>query len=279
MKKIKFIFLLFFISEFMYSCYSPRYVYSPSVQNIPLLNKKNELEFSAYYSGSPNFLKEKNNSNNAFDIQAAWAFSNHFAVMINEGYGKEKNNSNDSYFANDSSLLSYKKNFIEMGIGYFTLAKYNAKMQFQLFGGAAFGSSKITDDFISNNIYTAKYHNSRVTKIFLQPAIIYSPVNNFTTALSSRFTEIIFTHIHTNYTATELDNYILDSLTVSPVFFWEPAMSYTFGFKKIPVKLRIQGSITVLLNHRFIEHKTGIASIGIVADISKKKIKNQSPKN
>lgn len=279
MKNMKSSIILFFVSFSLYSCYSPRYVYSPSTQNIPLLHKKNDLEFAGFYSGSINAFAEKRNNSYGFDINAAWAISNHFAAILNESFGWEKNGDNDSFFPSDSSILSYKRNFTEIGAGYFINARHNEKMQFQLFGGIAFGSSDINDDYFSNNVWMSKYHNSNITKIFIQPAIIYNPLKNFSGALASRITEVIFTHIHTNYTPVELDNYILDSLIVSPVFFWEPAVSYTFGFKKLPVKLRIQGSISILLNHRFVEHRTGNLSLGIIADIAKKKIKRASPKN
>lgn len=279
MKHIKIIIIFVLASSYLCSCYSPRYVYSPSTQNIPLLHKKNDLEFSAFYAGSINVFNEKGNSNQGLDIQAAWAFSNHFAAVLNESLRWEKDGGNDSFFPGDTSLLSYKRNFTEIGTGYFTSPGYNQKMQFQVFGGVAFGSSDISDKYISNNVQTNKYHNSNVTKIFIQPAVIYSPEKNFSTALTSRFTAVIFTHIHTNYTSGELDNYILDSLTVSPVYFWEPAVSYTFGFKKLPIKLRIQGSISVLLNHRFVEHRTGIVSLGIIADLPKKRTKGAASKS
>ncbi|MEO8413072.1 MAG: hypothetical protein ABI472_05405 [Ginsengibacter sp.] len=260
-----------FSTSMVCSCYSPRYVYSPPTQNIPLLHNKNDVELSAFYGGSVNAFKEKGNYNRGFDIHTAWAMNKHFAGMLNESVRWEKNGGNDSFFPRDSSFLSYKRNFTEIGAGYFSSVQHNDKMQFQVFGGAAFGSSKIFDDYISSNVHVDKYHNSRVTKIFIQPAVIYSPVVNLSAALSTRFTQVIFTRIHTNYTQTELDNYILDSLTVSPVFFWEPAVSYTFGFKKIPVKLRIEASISVLINHRFVEHRTGNIGVGIVTDFSKKK--------
>lgn len=253
----------------MYACYSPRYVYSPPTQNIPSLNKKNDLELSAFYAGSINAFEEKGNHNRGFDLQTAWAVSNHFAVMLNESARWEMNGGNDSFFPSDSSLLSYKRNFTEVGAGYFTSAGNNKKMQFQVFGGAAFGSSKIFDDFISNNVQVNKYHYSSVTKVFIQPALMYSPFKTFSTALSSRFTEVLFTHIRTNYTSSELDNYLLDSIGVSPVFFWEPAVCYTFGFKNFPVKFELQGSISILINHRFVEHRDGNLGIGLIYNFLK----------
>jgi hypothetical protein len=268
-------FFLFSISISLYACYSPRYVYSPPTQNIPSLHKKNDLELSAYYAGSLNAFKEKGNYNHGFDLHTAWAVRNHFAVMLNESVRWEKNGGNDSFFQNDSSFLSYKRNFTEVGAGYFTSVENNKKMQFQVLGGAAFGSSKIYDDFFSNSVQLNKYHYSSVTKVFIQPALIYSPFKSFSTALSSRFTEVLFTHIRTNYTSTELNNYLLDSIRVSPVFFWEPAVNYTFTFKKLPVKFQVQGSITVLLNHRFIEHRNTNIAIGLIYNFLK--IKENKP--
>jgi hypothetical protein len=187
--------------------------------------------------------------------------------MLNESIRSEGNGGNDSFFPNDSSILSYKRNFTEIAAGYFSSGKKDKKMQLQVFGGAAFGSSKIFDDFTSNSTRLDKYHYSRVTKIFMQPSLIYSPVKNFFTALSSRFTGVIFTHIRTNYTSAELENYILDSVSVAPVFFWEPAVTYTLGFKRFPLKIQVQGSITVLLNHRFVEHRNTNLAIGVIYNV------------
>ena len=271
----KYTFLLF-ISISVSSCYSPRYVYSPPTQNIPLLDKKNDVELSAFYGGAINFFKEKGNYNRGFDIQSAWAITNHFAVMINENARWEKNGGNDSFFPVDSSFLSYKRNFTEFGAGYFSSRGENIKMQFQAFGGAAFGSSKIFDDFITNNTHENKYHYSNVTELFIQPALIYSFFKNFSVAFSSRFNEVIFTHIRTSYTSAELYNYLLDNINVSPVFFWEPAVSYTFGFKKIPVEFQLQGSLTVLLNRRFVEHRNSNIGMGITYHFKNAKEKKQA---
>ena len=274
MKSSSYVIVFFLILSLAnFSCYAPRYVFTPSTQNIPLLHKKGDLEFAAYNGGSINTFNGKGNYNRGFDLQGAWAVSNHVAAMVNETGRKENNMDNDSYYAGDTSALSYKSHFTEVGVGYFTPARDNKKMQLQIFGGAAFGSSDIVDEYSSGSVQAVKYHNSSVTKIFLQPAVVYNPVKNFSAALTSRFTEVIFRNINTNYTAAELNNYLLDQLTISPVFFWEPAMSYTFGFKKIPFQLKMQGSISILLNHRFVEHRTGNVAFGIVANVGKKEKK------
>ncbi len=263
--------VVFFICFYISSCYTPRYVYSPITQNIPSINKKNDLELSANYGTSVDIFHSKNNYNRGLDLHSAWAVSNHFAIMLNKNLRRESNSTNDTYFQGDSSFLTYKRSFTEIGLGYFTSMKKNKKMQFQVFAGAAFGSSKISDNFFSNATTVKKYHKSRVAKIYIQPAFIYKPSPNFNAAFSSRFTEILFSHIRTNYTPVERNNYLLDSLTVSPVFFWEPALTYTFGFKKFPVKFRVQGSVSILLNHRFVEHRSSNIGLGIVSNFMQKK--------
>lgn len=277
---MKNILISFFISGVISSCYTPRYVYSPPTQNVPSIDKKNDVELSANYGTSLDIFHSKGNYNRGVDLHTAWAISNHFAVMLNESFRWESNRTNDTFFQSDSSSLTYKRNFMELGAGYYTAMKNNNKMQFQVFTGMAFGSSKISDDFFSNNILTKKYHQSRVTKLFIQPAFIFKPGPNFNAALSTRFTEILFSHIRTNYNSSELNNYLLDSITVSPLFFWEPALTYTFGFKKFPFKFRVQGSISVLLNHRFVEHRTSNIGIGLVSHFIQHKTKKKAdPKN
>lgn len=277
MKKILVIFLVCCCAV---SCYTPRYVYSPPTQNIPGLDKKNDVELSSHYGTSLDLFHSKGNYNRGIDLHTAWAFSNHFAIMINQNFRWERNKTNDTYFQNDSSSLKYRRGFTEIGLGFFTPMKANKKMQFQVFTGAAFGSSKIFDDFFSNNILSKKYFQSRVTKLYIQPAFVFKPDPNFTAALSTRFTEVLFSHVSTNYNAAELSNYLLDSISTSPLFFWEPALTYTFGFKKVPIKFRIQGSISVLLNHRFVEHRSSNIGLGLVADIIQKKSKKkEQPKN
>ncbi|MEO8765918.1 MAG: hypothetical protein ABI416_16575 [Ginsengibacter sp.] len=272
-------FCLLLVPVIVSACYSPRYIYSPPTQNIPLLTKKNDLQVSGFYAGSLNTFKEKGNYNRGFDLHSAWAVSNHFAIMLNESARWEKNGGNDSFFPNDSSHLSYKRNFTEAGAGYFTSPAENIDLQFQLFAGAAFGASKIYDDFVSNNVTVKKYHYSRVTKFFIQPAVTYSLFKNSSTGLSLRFTAVSFTHIRTNYTFEELDNYILDSIGVTPVFFWEPAVDYTVSFRKFPIKFQLQGSLTILLNHRFVEHRNANVALGAIYNFRKNTRKKPSTSN
>jgi len=261
------------------ACYSPRYAYCPATQNIPQVHQKNDREIAGSYSGSFPVSQQKANYNTGFDVHAAWAFSKHFAAMLNANFHWEKNGDNDTFYPGDTSVLSYKRHFTEVGLGYLASPRYNPRMQFQMFAGVAIGKSNIYDDYFSGSTQGGRYHESNVTKLFLQPAVIFMPSRYVSAALSSRFTGVIFTRIHSNYSPTELSNYLLDSLTVSPVFFWEPAFTLTIGWKKVPLKIQAQGSLAVLLNHRFVEHRTGNFALGLVADFSRKKMKSNPSGN
>src|SRR5205085_216186 len=103
----------------MASCYSPRYVYSPSAQNIPLLNKKNDYKLAGYYSGGSGLVKYNNNYARGIDLQTAYAFSDHFGVMLNEYLRWEKNGGNNDFYIPDNSTIKYKRSLTELGVGYF----------------------------------------------------------------------------------------------------------------------------------------------------------------
>jgi len=53
----------------------------------------------------------------------------------------EKNGGHSIVIRRDSPLLSCKRDFTEIGAGYFTFLN-KSKTQFQVFGGAALGNSK-----------------------------------------------------------------------------------------------------------------------------------------
>lgn len=251
----------------LFSCTSPRYVYGPASQNVPSLENKNDAELSVNYGSSLRLIPIDGEYNRGLDLQSAWAPADHVGLMLNYTNRWEKDRRNLSIIVLDSMLVSYNRSFIETAAGYFTSIDPSRKIQFQVFGGGAFGHSNIKDENLSDTSTYRRFHNSKVTKLFIQPAVIFKPTENFNAGLSMRFTEVLFNKISTNYNTSELDKYLLDSLASQPVFFWEPAVIYTFGFKDFPLKFRVQGSISVLLNRRFVDHRSGNASLGVVWNI------------
>jgi hypothetical protein len=264
--------LIIFISVGFISCYSPRYVYSPSTQNIPLLKQKNDVEASVFYAGSYNIFASRENYNRGLDLHSAYAVSDHVGLMLNESIRWERNGNSDTH-PRDSSSLFYKRNFTELGIAYYTGLGKSGKSQFQVFGGMALGKSKISDHYIFSGMPVEKFHNSHVTKIFIHPALIGNFSNNFSLAFASRITMAYFSNIQSNYTSVELEDYQLDSLSLSPLIFWEPALNLTFGFPDVPVKFRFQMGLSALVSKRFYWHRNSNVGVGIVYDFKSLKRK------
>ena len=67
------------------SCYTPRYVYSPSAHNVPLFSKKNDSKIAANYSSNLSLANSSENENDSygFDLQGAYAISDHWALQAN----------------------------------------------------------------------------------------------------------------------------------------------------------------------------------------------------
>lgn len=79
---------------------------------------------------------------------------------------------------------------------------------------------------------------------------------------------VYFNKISTDYTQTEQADYFLSDLTHSPVFFWEPAMDYVLGCKKMRgIKIELQVSFSVLMNRRFVDYRTMNFAMGIISDL------------
>ncbi len=269
------------------SCYSPRYVYSPAAHNVPVLIKKGDSKLAFNYSFNPTASAVKANVPTkgrvrGFDVQGAYAISKHWAMQLNYFNRTERNAGDFDAGTRDSVVLNYKRNLIEIGGGYFHVLNGNSKAILQIFGGVGFGKSNFTDvGRNQNNIYRNKFHNMQVTKIFIQPAFMVRTKGSFSAAFSSRNSLIFFKNIHTDYDAAELNRYKLDSLTISPRLFWEPAVVNNFGFKKLPgLQLEFQMGFSFLMSRRFVDYRSFNFSAGLILDVPKLfAIKKQPSKN
>ena len=269
-------FLLVISSLLFISCYTPRYMYSPAAQNIPLLVNKGDSKLSGAIA--TNFSKEytANNrlnetKNRGFDLQGAYAITNHFAIAANYYRRNESNNGSKSSFRLDSANLRYKRQLTELAVGYFTPLAESKLFMFQLFGGIGKGQFSFTDvGKDRSNFDYSRNHQAQVTKFYFQPALMLQSKGNFAASFSSRFSFLKFGNIKTNYTPTELSNYQLDSLTDGTRNFWEPAFTNSFGFKKLPgILFEYQFGTSILLNNRPINHRAFNFSFALVFDLPK----------
>jgi hypothetical protein len=268
--------LLTALCQLLSSCYTPRYVYSPSAHNVPVLVKKGDNKVAVNYSfGFASLVKKTNVATQAkasgIDIQTAYAFSNKWAGQFNYMYRGERNAGDFDSNSIDSTVIKYKRNLTELGLGYFTRIGKDSIVLFQLFGGVGIGKANFTDNGRDRNmIFRSRYHNMNITKVFIQPALMVRSGKNFAASLSSRHSIIFFRKISTNYNATELNNYKLDSLTYRPRVFWEPAIINTFGFKEMPgVQFEFQMGFAFLMSRQFVDYRSSNISAGLLFDLPK----------
>ena len=257
----------------LFSCYTPRYVYSPAAHNVPLLVQKGDSKIGINYSSN---LSSKRTSgeqvylsrSNGMDAQAAYAVSNRFALQLNYFYRKEQNGGNYTSYR-DSAVIQYKRKLTELGAGYFTKLHPEGNLIFQVFAGIGFGNFSFTDNGKDGNrLDYSRYHKAGIIKYYVQPALMYQYKKQVAASLSSRFSIINFRDIKTDYTQAEQRNFELDSIARSPVVFWEPAFVNTIGFKKLPgLRLEYQFGMSILMSRRFIDARSFNFSVGIQADL------------
>ena len=267
--------ILYFLvigSVFFTSCYTPRYMYSPPAQNIPVLVNKGDSKLGAYLSTN---LSNNNNGinesrNRGYDLQGAYAITNHLALAANYFKRTESNSGFNDGGSLDSSFIDYKRNLTEIGIGYFIVLDKNNQTMFQIFGGIGKGQFSFTDNGKQNNLDYMRSHQATITKFYIQPALMLRTKTNITFSFSSKFNFIKFDNIKTNYAPNELHYYKLDSLNDGTCIFWEPAFTNTFGFKNLPgVQLEYQFGFAIFLDGRYISHRAFNFSMALLLDLPK----------
>ncbi|MEO6731886.1 MAG: hypothetical protein ABIN01_11775 [Ferruginibacter sp.] len=272
---MKSVYFFSMLAIFLASCTVPRYMYSPSAQNVPVLVKQGDSKLSANYStdftGSP-FGTSSNgtyNKNEGLDLQGAVALTNNFAIQANYFNRRERDYTDRENPKN--SGINYKRELTEIGIGYFNSMHRRDKVMFQIFGGVGKGAFSFTDqvtDFTSPLV--TKHHSADVFKIYFQPAFIFRVRENFGLSVSTRFSIIKFSNIQTDYTVLQLDDYRLRHLDYGSHVFFEPAFTNTFGFNKLPgVKFQYQILAALRISEPFIDHRSFNFSVGMLLDVSK----------
>ncbi|MBN2892401.1 MAG: hypothetical protein JXL97_11075 [Bacteroidales bacterium] len=164
--------------------------YTPNVVNVPLLNNKTETQISLH-AGM-----------NGTDAQVTYAATKNIGVMVNYSY---KNNTSDS----SSSFHSH--NFIEGGIGYYTV--FSKQGHFELFAGYGMGNVEA----LAETSISSSYVNATFQRIFIQPDFGFSS-SFFDIGFSPRVVYVIMKPEQFQYSS--INN-----------FFVEPTGIMRFGFK------------------------------------------------
>ena len=267
MKKYLFnILLVISILFILASCNTPRYVYSPSAHNVPVLTKKGDSKIGAVYStnavgNQSQNGKEIDNRSRGFDLHGAVAITNNFAIQASHAYRWEKTEGGP-----DSVTIKYKRNLTEIGLGYYLPMNDKQNTFFQVFAGAGLGRFSFTDvDKIAVN-----YHQANITKVYLQPAILFKSKGSFTTSVALRFSGISYSKIKTSYSASQLKDYHLDDLSGRTKWFFEPATVSSFGFKNVPgLRVEVQAGLSFLMAQNYVDYRKFNFSIGTWLDVGK----------
>ena len=252
----------FLLLIFFAACKAPRYAYSPTAHNAPILTQKGDGKIGALYSnnltGSAEGSDAVNNSGSGFDLQAAYALSDNWAVQASHFQRWETTTG-----GTDSVTIKYRRNLTEIGGGYYYALNEDKKTFIQLFAGFGLGRFSFTDHSIHGDFF----HQSDIFKFYIQPAFIFRSKGSFSGAVDVRGSFIKFNSIKTNYTASELHDYKLDNINGGAKFFIEPAFTGSFGFKNIPgLRIEAQAALSLFPSDNLFNYRGRSFSIGSYFD-------------
>lgn len=254
---------------------TPRYIYSPAPPNNPYFSEKGESKLAAYYSTGADGNELTNEYNNGYDLQAAYAVSNHLALTADYFKRNEKDAIYDyarTYF--DSSVVRYKRHLTSFSAGYFTTITNDKKISMNIFGGLGFGNYSFTDNGLDNGTNYSRYYSSDMRKWYIQPSINFFS-EYLRTALIGKISWVHFDDIGTSYTTAELTYLELERLPGKTLSFLSATWSIQATFKNMKWMF-IEGSLTgssdpfQTVNA---EARNFNASIGVGLDFSKMKMK------
>lgn len=197
-------YLLILVNVFVFltSCST---LYRPNTVNVPLFKEKNE------------FLVNAGASSNGANLQAAYAVTEHFAVMANGSF----------YNANittPTGISRIENNFGEIGLGYFS--NLGQDIIGEIYSGFGMGKA-----YNQNNFWIELNSFNRVdfNKIFIQPSIGFVS-NIFELAASIRWSYVDYY----NFKSDAPINYG-NLPNRSANMFIEPALTARAGYKSVKV--------------------------------------------
>ncbi len=261
------------------SCYNSvgRYAYSPSPANITYFKEKGDSKVSATISSGPNdgFSVPKERYNRGYDIQAAYALSNHWFVGASYYNRREKESAGPSdgfSYRNiyDTSTISYKRHLTEFGGGFFVPFDSRSIGTFSIYGTLGFGKYSLTDVGFDNALpYTRMYQNA-FTKYGLQASFNYMPTDYVRASFALKYAIVRYGNATTTYNSNELFEFDLDRVGNNTFRFLEPTFNVQLGLPQYKwVKLDL--AVTICSDQEYVTKRKSNASIGLCFDISKLK--------
>jgi hypothetical protein len=233
------LFLLLAVNLLLSSCA----LYTPSAVNTPLFTEKGQL------TASFNGITGEN-------YQAAYAVSNHFAVMTNRFNYKITDDSNSSDKPIENNLYLTSNAYMnEIGLGYFNsnlIKNSDLRGVFEIFGGYGFGKSSFLPKIFSKNSINGNInlsHSYETFKYFIQPSFRIKS-DFIEIALSPRITNVYYSKpISTIPDSFWAENNLYDIHKNNYTYF-EPTVTTRMGYKGIKLKGQVVGSF-LMYNRNF----------------------------
>ena len=234
-------------------------MYTPNMQNVPLLTEKNEVRATL----------------GPFDYQAAYAVTDNIGVMLNGQYHTRNTNTYD-YTYGENSLDNSKSSLIEGGVGY--IGKLSENSVFEVYGGYGGGKNSTFDkytDYTTGAFLRKESFSAKTNRFFIQPSIGFTN-EYFDVAFSSRLLILNYSNIDTlNYTPLMLVDQKLLNIDKESFVFIEPAITIRGGYKW--VKFQAQMMYSYKYNSTPLSYMPLTVTFGIHFDLSSRNNKKGAP--
>jgi hypothetical protein len=239
------------------SCRQYRFIHSASKINSPMLHEKGDSRINGSFSfGDAHSQQSDSAKNLGYDVQAAYAFTDHFAVMASAYARKEADvfDSTTKWVPFSFSYVNYNRTFYELGFGYYD--RISDEFTFSVYGGMARGNLKILDNGRTKTAPYQREFSAQAWKYFVQPGFTFWKNLD----LTMRMTVLQLRKINTNYTGDELQLLRLNNLSSSSQWLFEPSFTWQLPVQKW---LKIETSVSCALhdserNARLWNMSTGI---------------------
>jgi hypothetical protein len=257
------------------SCIQKRYIHNAAPAINPMFRAKGDgFTSAAYHTNGQTRTSDNtdvsNSTSNGINLQAGYAFSNHFGVVSSFNYMNQRNQYNNLYSDPfDESNVTAKRNEFTLA-GTYYLTGDNKKIGFNVLLGLTTGKFKLNDVGKVGSSTYSRYFNSNSFFGFIQPGFIIYVNDNSGIGLFTKVSSVSYNNNKTNYSISELQTLRLNN--TSGIYTAEMGINASCGFDKFP--LSIDGQFNYIYNHSGRIHvRRGNYSLGISYSFRSKKSK------
>lgn len=267
--------LFFFVATTIFSsCVQSRYIYSAAPPNNPFFKQKGDSKLAAYYSEAAG-MNLYNKYAHGLDLQAAYAITDHFALA---GGWLNRHEKDELSYGNlfESSVITYKRNLVDFGGGYFVALNKRKTFTVNLYTGFSTGKFSFDDIGLKDDQNYSRFHSSDISRFYFQPSVNFSPGKIVQIALVFKSSYLKYKNIQTSYTAEELQSLRLYNLGNNTRRIVEWGWDFQFEHPKVPwVKLEVISSFVSRPVNSIWDVRTSNSSAGLNFDLSKIKKKKK----